>query len=291
VLTNSLRMDNKAKYGESGYSNVPFAAPKKNTFLNVSIIITLFSFLALTALIGGSIVYFQYLRYQDGAKSSQINVTGSAEKKVKYDKITLSFTISKTGTDTTALNKTVDELTTKTQDILTKAGIKKNNIQTNKSSYPDYSNIYGVEPQKDGNTNKNTVFDVRFTVKIEDLQNNLDLPNTLTKQLTDLGINRFDPYQYEIADQKSICEELKTQAITDAREKGINQIKAIGGKKIVSTQIQAGGDSCDNIFYPIPYATLGKADAISAAPISSTPEVITGEKTITQQVSVTFEYR
>jgi uncharacterized protein YggE len=263
--------------------------PKQN-FLNLSIIITLFSFLILAVLIGGSIVYFQYLRYRNDTKTSKIDILGIAEKKVKYDKLTLSFVVSKSGTDLNELNKQIDEATFKVQELLTKNSIKKENIQNFKNSFPDYNDQYNggtVDP----NRVKKTVFDVRFTVKIDDLQSNLSLPNNLTKDLIAIGVNQFDPYNYEIANQRAVCDDLKTTAIQNAREKGIKQIKAIGGKEIVSTQIQAGGDDCGGLMYPIPYATMDKMASNPEQTQVNVPEVSTGEKNITQQVSVTFEYR
>lgn len=272
-------------------SNLNTNQPRHN-FLNFSIIITLVSFLILAILLGGSIVYFQYLRYRDDAKTSKIEILGTAEKKVKYDKLTMGFVISKSGTDSNELNKQVDELTIKAQDILAKNSIKKENIQTTKSSYPDYSDLYSTNGNPDGNRIKNTIFDARFTVKIDNLQNNLSLPNTLVKELTAIGINQFDPYNYEIANQRAICDELKTIAIKDAREKGIKQIEAIGGEEIVSTQIQAGGDNCADFMYPIPLLAQNDNIMISSRQEqTTTPEIVTGEKNITQQVSVTFEYR
>lgn len=271
-------------------SNPNTKQPKHN-FLNFSIITTLVSFLILAILLGGSIVYFQYLRYRDDAKTSKIEILGTAEKKVKYDKLTMGFVISKSGADSNELNKQVDELTIKAQDILAKYSIKKENIQTAKSSYPDYSDQYTANGNSDLNNPKKTIFDARFTVKIDNLQNNLSLPNTLTKELIAIGVNQFNPYNYEIANQRAICDELKTIAIVDAREKGIKQIEAIGGEEIVSTQIQAGRDNCEGLMYPMPYAAIDKISANPYQLETSTPEIVTGEKDITQQVSVTFEYR
>ncbi|MBC7472285.1 MAG: SIMPL domain-containing protein [candidate division SR1 bacterium] len=265
--------------------------PRYN-FLNFSIIVTLFSFLILAMLLGGSVVYFQYLRYKSEAKTSKIEILGIAEEKVKYDKLTMAFVISKSGTDSSELNKQIDELTIKALDMLAKNAIKKENIQTVKNSYPDYSDQYKTNSNSDLGKVKKTIFDVRFTVKIDDLQNNLNLPNTLAKELTAIGVNQFDPYNYEITNQRAICDELKTDAIVDAHEKGVTQIKAIGGNEIVSTQIQAGGDSCTNFIYPIPF--LVQDDKMMANPSQgqiTTTEVVAGEKNITQQVTVTFEYR
>jgi uncharacterized protein YggE len=261
----------------------------KNNFLNLAIIITLFSFLALTVLIGGSVVYFQYLKYRSDARTSKIDILGISEQKIKYDKLTMGFVVSKTGTDSSELNKSVDELTVKAQDILTKNSIKKENIQTVKNSYPAYTdlNIDGTPAIRP----KNTVFEVRFTIKIDNLQSNLSLPNTLTNELTAIGVNQFDSYNYEIANQKALCDDLKTAAIQNAREKGVKQIKAIGGNEIVSTQIQAGNDDCAGGMYSMPYATFDKISAIPDQAKSTSPEIVTGEKTMTQQVSVTFEYR
>jgi uncharacterized protein YggE len=262
----------------------------KHNFLNLSIVVTLFSFFILSLLVGGSVVYFQYLRYKSDAKTSKIDIVGVAEKKIKYDKLTMGFVISKSGTDASELNKQVDELTIKAQDILSKNSIKKENIQSSKNSYPDYNDQFLIGTAEQ-NKEKKTVFENRFTVKIEDLQNNLSLPNNLTKALTAIGINQFDPYSYAITNERAVCDELKTTAIKDAREKGNTQIKAIGGTEVVSTQILSGGDNCAAIMYPIAYGVADKFSLTTAPSQVTAPEVVTGEKNITQEVSVTFEYR
>ena len=282
-MTNINQTDNS--------TNTPIYKPKIS-FLNLSIIVTLFSFIILAALIGGSIVYFQSLRYQDSVKTSSISVTGTAEKKVLYDKLTMAFTISKSGTDIAALNTQVDDLTNKAQDILTKNNIKKEDIQTNKSSYPDYGIFSsGLTIESEKNVPKKTVFDVRFSVKVKDLQNNLSLPNNIAKQLVDISVDRFEPYQYEVAGQKNICEDLKSEAIVNARENAFKQINAVGGKKIVSSQIQASGEGCDSSGFPYPIGFSANVKSETDSYQSQSPEVVTGEKNISQQVLVNFEYR
>jgi uncharacterized protein YggE len=264
----------------------------RNPFLNLSIIITLFSFLAITALIGASVVYFQYLKYRNDEKTSKIEVQGSAEKKVKYDKLTMSFTISKAGIDTVETNRLVDELSVKTLAILQKNGITKENIQNSKNSYPDYTDIYNPAGTGDSIKEKKTIFETRYVIKIEDLQTNLEAPNKITQELVAIGVDRFDSYQYEVINQKQICEELKTEAITNARNQGVKQIKAIGGKEIVSSQIQTGADNCGGLMFPIPYASsIDKVTLGPAADANLSPDVVTGEKTISQQIIVTFDYR
>jgi uncharacterized protein YggE len=249
--------------------------------------IIFFAFFVLLALVGTTWIFFQYVSLQDSRPTSSVSVSGSAKEKVKYDTAKLTFYITKKGEDVAKLNTEVDESTTKIREILTSKNIPPSDIQDAKSSYPDYS----FNPTTGNQTSQQTVVENRISITIQDVQNNLKLPNVLTEELTKNGVTRFDPYQYEFKDSKVVCERLKTTAIIDARTKGTSQIKALGGSTIVKTQLQ-DGNNCDNQFggYPVPYF-VDKAVAVTGGNVSQAPEVFTGQRELMQDVLVTFEYR
>jgi uncharacterized protein YggE len=249
--------------------------------------IIFFAFFVLLSLVGTTWIYFQYVALQDSRPTSSVSVSGSAKEKVKYDTAKLAFYVTKKGDDIAKLNTEVDESYSKVTDILKAKNISTGDIQSSKSSYPDYS----FNPATGAQSAQQTIVENRISVTIKDIQKNLTLPNELTDELTKNGVTRFDPYQYEFKDSKQVCERLKTKAIEDARTKGISQIKALGGSAIVKTQLQ-DGNNCDNQFggYPVPYFAE-KAVSATGDRVQQAPEVFTGEKELIQDVLVTFEYR
>jgi uncharacterized protein YggE len=249
--------------------------------------IIFFTFFVLISLLGATWIYFQFVALQDSRPTSSVSITGSAKEKVKYDTAKLAFYITKKGEDIAKLNTEVDETSTKIKDILKSKNIPTSDIQSAKSSYPDYS----FNPTTGTQSTQQTIVENRISVTIADIQTKLSLPNELTDELTKNGVTRFDPYQYEFKDSKQVCEKLKTKAIEDARTRGISQIKALGGNSIVKTQLQ-DGNNCDNQFggYPVPYFA-DKAVSATGGSVQQAPEVFTGEKELVQDVSVMFEYR
>jgi uncharacterized protein YggE len=241
--------------------------------------------LVLAALIVSSVVvYYQYTRLQDGKPTSRVSITGQAETKVKYAKATLRFYLTKKGEDVQKLNTEVDDQAKKITDFILSNNIAQSSIQTTKSSYPNYDYSTG------GSTQKGVVLEQQFTVKIENLQQNLNIPNTLTQGLIPLGVDRFDAYQYEVGNVNAVCEELKTKAIADARSKAISRIQALGGSTIVRTDVVDGGN-CEQNIAPIPYFADAKSAAVSSEIRTGGPDVFTGEKDLKQEIAVIYDYR
>jgi uncharacterized protein YggE len=256
------------------------STPKTRNFALYTFVVVL--------LLGITLSTAAILYYLDSRPTSQITVQGKATKTIKYDKVTLNFYIQKRGTAVPELNTDADNDTTKTTDYLKTLGIKTENIQTSKNSYEDF--IPTFAPTTSEQNYKVSVVEVRVTVKIPDLQNNLDLPNKITAEVVNYGVKRFDSNSYEVSNETAICEELKDQAIKDARSKAEKRISSLSNGKIVKTNLQ-DFNSCDNLF-PRYYSLDNLKSSAPAAPIANpTPEVFTGQKEITQELTLVADYR
>jgi uncharacterized protein YggE len=252
-----------------------------------TIIAIFLGFFVISALVGTTWIYFQYVSLQDSRPSSSVAVNGQAKKTIKHDTAKLSFVISKQGENVSELNKMIDETTSKAIAILKSKNISDNDIQTSKSSYPEYS----FSPDSKQGEPKLTNTENRISVTISDIQTKLSLPNELTSELTSIGITRFDPYQYETKNIEKICDELKTLAIQDAKEKAKSQIQAIGGKTVIKSQINDQSQCGNNAAYPLPYLS-SKDIAVSSERVGGGGlDVFTGERELEQVVNVVFEYR
>jgi uncharacterized protein YggE len=224
------------------------------------------------------------LYYLDHRPTSEITVNGKSSRTVKYDKVTLNFYIQERGADLVELNSNLDNNTKKTTDYLLSVGISKDKIQTNKSSFEDYI------PLPNANDNyKVSVVQNQVTVKIEDLQNKLDLPNKITSEVVKYDVKRFDTNNYEITNKDQICDEIKDKAISDAKQKAEKRVASLGNGKIISTKIQ-DYNGCENIFPTPVYFDKSFASGVSA-PQNNTPDVFAGEKEITQDLTLVASYR
>jgi uncharacterized protein YggE len=228
---------------------------------------------------------------------SSISVTGTAKTKVKPNQAEITFYYSESGNDVNKLNQSVDQVTNKIKEALKRNGIEGADLVTNKNAYPDYSVVLPTVVDRAGlpvkpSDNPPTKVEASFQIIFKKLQEDTTKPNKVLQEMTNLGVNRFDPLRYEIGDRTKVCNELQTKAIEDAYRRGGEQIQALGGGRIVRRQLQTGQD-CDNIFPP--YYAMGREAMTTGAPDSSEqntpPEVNAGEQELTSQVSVTLDYK
>jgi uncharacterized protein YggE len=222
---------------------------------------------------------------------SVLTVQGEATKKVQYDKVTVNLTISLVGSDVNSLNSEIDSKTNKIIEYLNKQGIQNNDIQTSKTSFPDYQPIVYSSPTKDGSDITQTRVETNFTVVFNNFKQDPSLPNKVIAEATKLGVNRFGAFSYDFEDNKKVCSDLEDEATKNAFKTANDRIKALGGGRIVKKTVNLL-NNCGNNNYSYPYATIGKADI---APISvsgeTAPSVLGGEQELTSTVDLTVEYK
>jgi uncharacterized protein YggE len=251
--------------------------------------------LLLSLFVTGGIVFGGYYAYQNSKPLSILNTTTTIKQKIKPNKATTVATLeirqknSVEDKDTlTNLNKTADEETKLILKSITEAGVAIKNIKTNKFSTKDYSAAYNPDPIEIIKPKDMVVVD--FTIIFEKLDTNLKKPNEILDALIPLGITRYSPLNYEIADQEIICEEIETKSLTKVSDKAKKQISELGGFiiKIEPNIIQ----SCMNNNYAYPMTAFKESLPSTVSDTNSNyPDVQTGEIELTVIANAKSEYR
>lgn len=261
---------------------------KKSLYTILVIFLILLSLLIIAGLTFGG-----YYAFQSTKPLSILNASTSIKEKIKPDKATTTASLEVKQDDSTdkksplnALNKKADEETKLVLKSMNNAGIESKNIKTNKYSTKDYS-IYNPDPTKIIEPKDMVVVD--FTITFENLNSDLKKPNEILDGLIDNGITRYNPLNYEIANQETICEKIETQALAKVSEKAKSQIKELKGNivKIEPNITQ----SCMNNGYGYPMAAYKDSmpEITSSAPIF--PDVQTGEVELNVVANARVEYR
>lgn len=148
---------------------------------------------------------------------------GSAEKKIKPDQATVHLTIMAFEKESDQALKTVNLTTTQVSDIVTKFGVRKENIEAtdiNKSTTrrrdPEFNalDILGYEVTRS------------MTIKLDNLAQYPDIMGNLIATNNVSGV-RAD---FDIADRKAVEAELIAAAGVDAREKATAMANGLGSK-------------------------------------------------------------
>jgi uncharacterized protein YggE len=263
---------------------------KKTFYILLVIFLTLLSLLII-----GGMAFGSYFAYQSTKPLSILNTSTTVKEKVKPNKATTIASLEIKQDDSIEkknplvdLNKKADEETKLVLKSMIDAGIESKNIKTNKYSTKDYS-YYNPDPNIIVEPKDMVVVD--FIITFEKLDADLKKPNVILDGLINNGITRYNPLNYEIANQESVCEKIETQAITKVSDKAKNQIKELGGQivKIEPNIIQ----SCMNSGYGYPNPTIAYKDTTAAAPssLSTFPDVQTGEVELTVVTNARVEYR
>jgi uncharacterized protein YggE len=261
---------------------------KKTFYIILVIFLILFSLLTI-----GGIAFGGYFAYQSTKPIAILNSASTIKEKIKPNKATTIASLEIKQDDSTekknalnVLNKKADEETRSVLKVMSEAGIESKNIKTNKYSTKDYS-YYNPDPAKIVEPKDMVVVD--FTITFENLDSDLKKPNEILDGLINNGITRYNPLNFEIANQETICEKLETQALAKVAEKAKSQIKELGGQivKIEPNITQ----SCMNNGYGYPMPVYKEAMSASPGSVSTFPDVQTGEVELTVVANARTEYR
>ncbi len=218
---------------------------------------------------------------------STISVSGTGEVMAVSDIATLSFNISKEGTNSKEAQSALNTQLTKVLDYLKTTKIEDKDI---KSEYGGLNPKYGSRevincfaypcPQPEqkivGYTATQSV-----TIKVRDV----DTANDIRTGLANAGITDISGPTFSIDDEDVYTEQARNKAIDDARAKAKVLAKQLGVDlgKVVSFGENGGG-------YPMMYAKSEMMmDSVGAsAPAPTLPK---GENKITSNVTITYEIR
>jgi uncharacterized protein YggE len=236
--------------------------------------------------------------FSDASKSQSQPFTaqGSASVKVTPDQAQVSFSVNKTATTLQDAQNQANTATNAIVNDLEKIGIDKNNIQTGSyNSYPNYSDDSMVPQAKNStgavvmpirpNQPSQTIISYTVNESVSITINDISKANGVIDVVTKDGAENIYGPNLTLSDsaQKTATDQVRTQAINDAKEKAQQIASAAGIKlgKVINVQE-------DSTPYPIP--VMMKADAQTGSGNSSAPTQINpGENTITETVTLSFE--
>ncbi len=218
--------------------------------------------------------------------SATIQVTGMGEKFAKPDIAEFSFTVESEASTVQKAQTTVTDLTAKAKDFLNKNGVEDKDIKTtNYSIYPRYE--YRAASQvlctefgcPSGQTRVLAGYDVAqsFTIKVRDIEET----GTLLGGLGELGITNLGGVTFSIDEEDDLLAEARAEAIDKAREKAKVLARDLGVDLVRVVSFQEGGSYTP---YPVMYAALDSATGGKAS-----PEIPTGETTISSSVTIIYE--
>ena len=102
-------------------------------------------------------------------------------------------------------------------------------------------------------------------------------------------MSRFDQLNYNVQNRKEICLELQAKAISDGYKRGEDQVKSLGGNRVVKREVQPVTDCLNqNLNYPVYKTSMAESGSAGS---SSAPSVSTGEEEILAQVNVILDYK
>lgn len=201
---------------------------------------------------------------------------GSAEKKIKPDMATVNLTIMAFEKESDQALKVVNLTTTQVSDIVTKFGVRKENIEAtdiNKSTTrrrdPEFNalDILGYEVTRS------------MTIKLDNLAQYPEIMGNLIATNNVSGV-RAD---FDISNRKAVEAELIAEAGADAREKATAMANGLGSKiqsVFAISQVSSFGDFVADFGAGSARTMAFKTSAGSYETIMFAPETITVGQTI-----------
>jgi uncharacterized protein YggE len=210
----------------------------------------------------------------DSTIDNTIAVEGSAETFAKPDTASVSFSVTKKAPTTDVAMNSVNERMNALVKQLKSAGVEEKDIKTtNYDVYPEYS-------YNDGNQNFEG-YRVRQSVSviIRDLENTSKVLATVNNA----GVDNVSQLNFYVDDMDEINEQLRTEAINDAKEQAKKIAKDLG----VSLGDIVGYDEYGSN-NPEPYPMVERAYAADNIEPIEEPVVPTGENQFSANVTVIY---
>ena len=227
----------------------------------------------------GFSLFFSQQRALDDTRTFSID--GTAEREITPDTAYITIGTMSEGSDFVKLqneaNKKINNTVQKIKDL----GIPPENIKTN---------TYDVSPNYDYSTNKMDGYriNVEIAIKIENTSSESSKPGEVIKAGADAGLNEVRNLNFGIENREEILEELKLEAIDDAKSKKDTLAERSGLRLGELKNISDGG------YYP--YPTYEKSMAFDEMPggamedtISEPINVEPGQTELSASVTLYYE--
>ncbi len=213
------------------------------------------------------------------ADNNTIAVDGTAKTFVKPDTASVSFNITKKAPTTDTAMNSVNKRMAELIGQLNKIGVAKKDIKTtNYSVYPEYSYNNGKQ-NFEGYRVSNSV-----KVIIRDLKRSSDvlaLVNTA-------GVDNLSQLVFYVDDVDSIKEQLRTEAINDAKDKAKKIAKDLGVKLGSVVRFDEFGDNEESE----PYAMADKAFGVARASADAVAATVSpGQNQFNKTVTLIYQIK
>lgn len=227
---------------------------------------------------------------KDVPPQAVVSVSGDAERFVKPDTATVSFTVRKDAKTVAAAQEEVTKKANAVIDALKALGVEEKDIKTisytinpkyewNASAYP--CSDYRCPPGKQVLVG----YEVSHIGEVK--VRKIDDTGTVLGKLGELGITEVGTVAFSIEDEDKVRAEARAEAIKEAQAKaevladdlGVNLVR------IVSFSENGGGSP---IYYAKTMEAYGMGGTDAAVPA---PRVPTGENQIISNVTITYEVR
>jgi len=210
--------------------------------------------------------------------NNTISVTGKAEKQVAPDTASLSFFVTKRGSDQKAVANFVNKKTKSVTAALAKEGIAKKDIKTtNYSLNPEYSWNDGERKFKNYRAQQNITVTVRDVTKA---------PEVLAR-IAELRVDNISGPNMYIDKLDDIKDALRAEAITDAKTKAKELARELGVR--VEKIVSFSENGAKNEYQPRMFKTMALSESADfGAPIEA-PEINPGEEKIVKTVTIVFK--
>ncbi len=154
----------------------------------------------------------------EGHKNS-ITVTGKAERMVKPDTASVSFTMTKKSKTLSIATNSVNERIAKLLEDLSNQGVEKKDIKTTN---------YNVRPEYNWH-NKQRKFDgYRVTQSIQIKIRDLEKVESVLSEISKLEVDNVSQLNFFVDDDEKIKEELRSEAIKKAKKKAQKLAQELG---------------------------------------------------------------
>ena len=230
------------------------------------------------------LVSFNYLitSEQQILQPNIFNVEGTAKRKVTPDIVRLTLGTVIEGVDVVAIQKQANEKVSKSIAAIKGLGISEEKIQTSN---------YNLNPKYDDSGNKISSYsiNIQLSVEIEDLDLNKNLPGDVIEASATTGLNEVRSLNFDVKNRDDILEELKTEAINDAKAKKDVLAAASGLRLGELKNVSFGG------FY---YPAYGRDTAVGVAESALAPDkafdaaqILPGQTELSVTVTLQYEIR
>jgi len=226
---------------------------------------------------------------KDIAPQAVISVSGDAERFMKPDTATVSFTVRMDAKTVSAAQEEVTKKANAAIDALKALGVEEKDIKT--ISYninPKYEWNTSVYPCSDYRCppGKQVLVGYEVSHSSEVKIRKIDDTGAVLGKLGELQVTEVGTVAFSIEDEDKVRAEARAEAIKEAREKANKLADDLGVSlvRIVSFSENGGGS-------PIYYAKAMDAYGMGGAESAPVPQIPTGENQIISNVTINYEVR